>query len=454
MASIVSDLPPKAVTAINLTRRDGASEGESPRPLIARIRTAGNVPNPDDEKWSPRREDVVQLAKAASDTAADAEQDLRHLDEDATDKSMSKIWGYMGRWHVSSDMPARSEVAFKVRGYKMLPRSREPPASVLQRHGLSAICMKGQKGFGDTTVGQDTFCTARISAGWRFHSVCDGHGKHGDWVSRRVVTVLPYFLTTQECRRLIRAGNVEEALKIAFARVQKDVVRKAKEDSMDITLSGTTAACILREMRTPRIWVATVGDSRIILIRSDGTVAYSTTDHNAKCPKERARVLNSGCELVNVDMGEGHESQDRVCIAGRGEYPMLAFTRSFGDMCVKEKGVHADPEILRWDTADLEDGYIFAASDGVWEFMSNEEVGELVMNTIKRGASGQEALQLVLEESKSRWEEHEGDYCDDISAVLIPVKQVTGLPPVPDDRCLHFSVTEVCHKGLDRCTIQ
>jgi serine/threonine protein phosphatase PrpC len=53
--------------------------------------------------------------------------------------------------------------------------------------------------------------------------------------------------------------------------------------------------------------------------------------------------------------------------------PGLAMTRSFGDRVAHSVGVSAEPETLEF-TLGANDKYMVIASDGVWEFLSNEDV--------------------------------------------------------------------------------
>ena len=53
--------------------------------------------------------------------------------------------------------------------------------------------------------------------------------------------------------------------------------------------------------------------------------------------------------------------------------PGLAMSRAFGDKIASTVGVIAHPEIKEW-TFTKEDKFVVLASDGIWEFISNEEV--------------------------------------------------------------------------------
>ena len=48
-------------------------------------------------------------------------------------------------------------------------------------------------------------------------------------------------------------------------------------------------------------------------------------------------------------------------------------TRSIGDKAGREAGVISEPEVLEFSISS-EDAFIVIASDGIWEFINNEEV--------------------------------------------------------------------------------
>jgi serine/threonine protein phosphatase PrpC len=52
-------------------------------------------------------------------------------------------------------------------------------------------------------------------------------------------------------------------------------------------------------------------------------------------------------------------------------------SRSFGDHCAAQVGCVAEPEVLEMNLSET-DKFIVIASDGVWEFLSNDEVVRIV----------------------------------------------------------------------------
>ena len=53
-------------------------------------------------------------------------------------------------------------------------------------------------------------------------------------------------------------------------------------------------------------------------------------------------------------------------------------TRSMGDGVAHSVGVTAEPETMQF-TLGLNDKFLVIASDGVWEFLSNEDVANIVL---------------------------------------------------------------------------
>ena len=75
-------------------------------------------------------------------------------------------------------------------------------------------------------------------------------------------------------------------------------------------------------------------------------------------------------------------------------------TRSFGDYVASTVGVISEPEVTYCEVTKgkglvyLDDKFIVIASDGLWEFISNEEVQELVVPAFIRN-NAEEAVQIL-----------------------------------------------------------
>lgn len=184
------------------------------------------------------------------------------------------------------------------------------------RHDIAAFCCKGCKDIDDFSPGQDNFSCARLAGGFRLHCIADGHGPGGHWVSDRVVRILPYFLSSRDCRSLLCKGEVESALNSAFERMEEDLESAAEQDDINLLVAGTTVVCILRQIHSPIVWVACVGDSRAIHLCGDGKVSFSTNDHKPSNPVERERVIRHGCEITVSAAENGEELEKIVLTSG------------------------------------------------------------------------------------------------------------------------------------------
>lgn len=90
-------------------------------------------------------------------------------------------------------------------------------------------------------------------------------------------------------------------------------------------------------------------------------------------------------------------------------------SRAFGDLPCRRIGVTVEPEVTVHPLA-AEDELLIAASDGIWDVLSNEEVVSLAGSAV----GAQAAARALVEVAEARWLEAEyGGYIDDITAVVV-----------------------------------
>jgi serine/threonine protein phosphatase PrpC len=98
------------------------------------------------------------------------------------------------------------------------------------------------------------------------------------------------------------------------------------------------------------------------------------------------------------------------------EIPGLAMSRSMGDRVAHSVGVSEEPETWEF-TLGLNDKFLVIASDGVWEFLSNEDVANIVYPYYEQNAPEAAANALVKAAFK-KWKQEE-EVIDDITVVII-----------------------------------
>jgi len=74
-------------------------------------------------------------------------------------------------------------------------------------------------------------------------------------------------------------------------------------------------------------------------------------------------------------------------------------------------------EILELDLCK-DDKYVVIASDGVWEFISNEEIANIVKPFFEV-KNAEKAAEAVVRESYLRWKREEEGIVDDITCVIV-----------------------------------
>lgn len=253
-----------------------------------------------------------------------------------------------------------------------------------------------------TKDNQDTYILLDRFAGrddQMFVAVFDGHGPNGGEASRFVRDELPVSMC------------VEELTSEPFAVLNKSCLgtnHKLSISDIDVYVSGSTG--IMTLIRGPKCFVANVGDSRAVLGRRfpDGSLVAIdlSRDHKPDDPEEMARVVAAGGRVFEWGV-------PRVWLQDV-DMPGLAMARSFGDLAAETVGVFAEPELSEVELSSA-DKFAIWASDGVWEFMTSQEVVDIVASHMDEGP--QACCEAVVAESTKRWHEEE-DVVDDTTIII------------------------------------
>ena len=93
-------------------------------------------------------------------------------------------------------------------------------------------------------------------------------------------------------------------------------------------------------------------------------------------------------------------------------------SRSFGDLCACRAGVIQQPEIIDRKLTE-HDKAIVLASDGVWEFLDNNTVMNILIPHLEAGTSDK-GINDVVKQSVANWK-NEDVVIDDITIVLAEI---------------------------------
>ncbi|KAL7495671.1 hypothetical protein ACHAWT_005444 [Skeletonema menzelii] len=205
--------------------------------------------------------------------------------------------------------------------------------------------------------------------------VFDGHGDGGfasQFISSNLVPKLqsnPKWKTAyHELNSCI--SSTTDVVETVFAEAYYDLDDDLKKNRSKPRDGGTTAIVAL--VSNSKILVANVGDSRCILVKKRTIeVIPMSEDHKPDLPDERARIESAGLE-IHTDKKSDRE--------------MLGVPRAFGDFDYKSnedlsssrQAVVCTPDIVVRDRLDSDDLFLILACDGVWDVMTNDEVGLFV----------------------------------------------------------------------------
>ncbi|CAD8145955.1 unnamed protein product [Paramecium octaurelia] len=245
--------------------------------------------------------------------------------------------------------------------------------------------------------------------GYSMFGVCDGHGSNGHLVSQFIRQALPKHLEIL----LSKEDNKNKVIQKAFEQTNKEIW----DSETDTSLSGSTTVSVI--MKKDQLWTANVGDSRAIICRNqDGNwkAIQITRDHKPNVEDEKQRILQAGGRVESQKDYYGNSvGPERVWLSYI-DAPGLAMTRSLGDKIGAQAGVIADPEIFEF-TLTQYDQCIIIASDGVWEYLSNEDVMNIVIPFIEKENIDLAADRLMAE-SINAWKRHSLGR-DDITCIVV-----------------------------------
>ncbi|KAL3269981.1 hypothetical protein HHI36_009036 [Cryptolaemus montrouzieri] len=186
--------------------------------------------------------------------------------------------------------------------------------------------------------------------------------------------------------------------------------------------SGCTA--VVAVLKDEKLWVANAGDSRCVVCRKGKAIEMSF-DHKPEDEPERNRIVKAG---------------GRVTMDGRVNNG-LNLSRAIGDHAYKlntelgprEQMITALPDIKTLELNLEEDEFMILACDGIWNFMSSQEVVDFIRPKIQEN---REKLSSICEELFDHClapnTMGDGTGCDNMTAIIIQFKPNKKRPASPE----------------------
>ena len=243
--------------------------------------------------------------------------------------------------------------------------------------------------------------------------IMDGHGTNGHFVSQYIKEQAKEFFQNKE--NYFRNKNEEISLENIQNRLQSknfSLIRKfykktnneLPDTKFDTHFSGSTCNLVFKLGQT--IICSNTGDSRSIIIKenknkqndnktknnnNNNNNIYSkkindifskyeveelSIDHKPENKEEKERILEKGGIVSQSENGKLDDGPFRVWVKGEN-YPGISMSRSLGDEVAESVGVISDPDFI---VKNINDNYkyIVSGSDGLFEFMKNEDIMDII----------------------------------------------------------------------------
>ena len=250
-----------------------------------------------------------------------------------------------------------------------------------------ALSTAGRDDDGKKKTNQDSYVLEKNINGvlnFNIFGVLDGHGVNGHFASQYVTryiinriknhSLLKNLDTPKEIYKILKSNKFQ-----IITNIFLDADLQIRKQKFNVEMSGTTAVLVIE--LDEHIICANTGDSRAILIYDDSNdkslsntkIFNLSIDAKPDLPNEKKRIYECGGVVEQV-IDETDETVGPYRIWKKGAtYPGLAISRTIGDSDAKKIGVIANPEFIEY-TITPQTKYIIACSDGIWEFLKNEEV--------------------------------------------------------------------------------
>ena len=289
----------------------------------------------------------------------------------------------------------------------------------------------GKDSYGNRKINQDLYLV-QINfiniEGFNLYGVLDGHGENGHKVAiftrDFIIDKLTSFFNKHKVDSLF---EIYPLLKKNNFSIIKDIYQEIDNEllnqNFNSNFSGTT--CIIVFQIGDKLICSNVGDSRAILIYTSkiedkdlsSTKIYELSyDQKPDIPKEKKRIYSMGGIVDQMLDNKGKRNGPFRVWDGNNNYPGLAMSRSIGDLKGKQCGLISEPEIIEYNL-DQRSKYLVICSDGVWEFLNNEDIMKIGIEYYLKN-NIDEYLDKIIKVSEFWWEK-EDTMRDDITAVIV-----------------------------------
>ena len=246
----------------------------------------------------------------------------------------------------------------------------------------------------------------------------DGHGPTGHFISSFISKYLSNFFKNNEAFNIKNLSEINYLLHENDFSLMKKAIKKAEKElfkntKIDSYFSGTT--CIILIQLGDRIICSNIGDSKAIMIKSYERIIKLSLEHKPFIYEESLRIKANGGEICQMEEYGNKIGPFRIWKKGE-KYPGIDISRSIGDSIATKLGVISKPDFIE-KSFDKETKFIVIMSKGVYEYLSDKEIMDIVMPFyLKNDPKG--ASQALCNIARILWKKNDF-IVDDTTAIVI-----------------------------------
>ena len=215
---------------------------------------------------------------------------------------------------------------------------------------------------------------------WSYFGIFDGHAgyrtavKSAEKLHQRILSSLNSLVQDTKVSAPLTSSQLdypkfEMTIKDAYFKFDQEWREENRNHNPDDKSGSTAISCLIDP---ERVYFLNVGDSRGILVSTEGRILLATKDHKPSDQAERQRIQEAGGTVL-IQRVNGS----------------LAVSRALGDFEYKnnqnrrpdQQLVSPEPEITFYSRTKSEESvaFIVLACDGIWDVMSNEELAAYIL---------------------------------------------------------------------------
>ena len=254
--------------------------------------------------------------------------------------------------------------------------------------------------------------------------VLDGHGDTGDLVSNELLSQVANRLVADHWKK--EEAELTAQFVKAFEEAHHHMLTFQVDPATGMAPAQQSGAVgVAMVLRHGKACLAWAGDCRAIMGTADDAgqlvCVELTHDHKLEDGGEEQHRIEATGAFIRPTQEEPYFSPARVYAdrTNPRKGPGLTMSRSLGDIDADACGVIPTPECTYRTLQKGKDKFIVMASDGLWEFLSSENVCEIVGGFLERGEDAIQATRFLIAKAAMAWRVEEGDYRDDITVIVL-----------------------------------